>query len=243
MVFSEKAMVESAVEKSTEAVRETVWESGGNRILLDSRLALFDEKERWLAVSDLHFGYEVSRRECGGLWPMWGRETVVARLLELIDDYQPGCLILNGDIVDGTAASGEAVDWLKSLEEKCPEVVLIRGNHDRGPVVRELSFVPEFAAGEFLFHHGHRSCSGRRKDQIEVVGHFHPAIRFSDGAGLSMKLPCLIQETGRWIMPAFSPWAGGGKVEGSDSADCWACGPKRIFRCPKSLVTSRDSSG
>src|SRR5438045_9128868 len=33
-----------------------------DEILLDGRLALFHQRERWLAVADLHFGYELSQR-------------------------------------------------------------------------------------------------------------------------------------------------------------------------------------
>lgn len=31
-------------------------------VLLDGRLVLFYEREKWLAVADLHFGYELSQR-------------------------------------------------------------------------------------------------------------------------------------------------------------------------------------
>ncbi len=41
-------------------------------VLLDGRLALFHEVERWLAVADLHFGYELSQRAAGRLMPLWG---------------------------------------------------------------------------------------------------------------------------------------------------------------------------
>ncbi len=34
-------------------------------IFLDSRLAVYHSEEKWLALSDLHFGYEVSRRTDG----------------------------------------------------------------------------------------------------------------------------------------------------------------------------------
>jgi len=34
-------------------------------VLLDSRLALFHEEEKWLAVTDLHFGFELSQRMAG----------------------------------------------------------------------------------------------------------------------------------------------------------------------------------
>jgi metallophosphoesterase superfamily enzyme len=32
-------------------------------VVLDGRLALFHKRESWLAVSDFHFGYELSQRQ------------------------------------------------------------------------------------------------------------------------------------------------------------------------------------
>ncbi|MDF1814212.1 MAG: metallophosphoesterase [Verrucomicrobiales bacterium] len=224
------SMVEP-VKKSTEAiVQELVWSSDSESVFLDSRLALFGEKGSWLALSDLHYGFEVRRRAKGGLFPMWGRETIEARVDELLGDYQPEYLILNGDIVDGASSGcGEVVDWLKSLESKCGQLILIEGNHDRGPLLREMRFVRQFRIGEFLFHHGHLP---RRKDEsvgVEVVGHVHPCFTYRDGAGLSIKLPALIQEEKRWVMPAFSPWAGGVNCPAEEKETMWACSPGRIF--------------
>ena len=54
-------------------------------VLLDGRLCLFHQQERWLALSDLHFGYEITRRLQGGLMPLWGMHTVRERLLDLVD--------------------------------------------------------------------------------------------------------------------------------------------------------------
>src|SRR5213592_5222532 len=70
-----------------------------DEILLDGRLALFHRTERWLAVADLHFGYELSQRAAGRLVPVWGMATVEDRLLELLDEYQPCQLIIVGDLV------------------------------------------------------------------------------------------------------------------------------------------------
>src|SRR5689334_25145130 len=58
-------------------------------VLLDSRLALFHEEEKWLAVADLHFGFELSQRMAGNLVPLWGMQSIEARLCELLRDYQP----------------------------------------------------------------------------------------------------------------------------------------------------------
>src|SRR6185295_10089776 len=58
----------------------------GRNVVLDGRLALFHRRQRWLAVADLHFGYELSQRVAGRLWPMWGMTTVEGRLHQLIAD-------------------------------------------------------------------------------------------------------------------------------------------------------------
>ena len=50
-----------------------------DEILLDGRLALFHRQERWLAVADLHFGYELSQRAAGRLVPIWGMASIAER--------------------------------------------------------------------------------------------------------------------------------------------------------------------
>ncbi len=214
-------------------------------VFLDGRLALHHRDEGWLAISDLHFGYEVSRRRDGGLWPMWGMETISDRLSDLVRELQPRTLILVGDIVDSSAAANEAVEWLTGIHQLCETTVLIEGNHDRGKVTRQFPFVPSYETGSFFFHHGHlplfekqgASTSGR----IEVTGHRHPSIRLQDGAGTSLKLPALTMEerpehsANRWILPAFSPWAGGARYRPDESAiefRQWACSSGRVFEIP-----------
>ena len=59
-------------------------------ILLDGRLALFHKSEGWLAVADLHFGYEISQRAAGRLVPMWGMASISERLFQLLGGISPG---------------------------------------------------------------------------------------------------------------------------------------------------------
>ncbi|MEM9018499.1 MAG: metallophosphoesterase [Verrucomicrobiota bacterium] len=207
-------------------------------VRLDSRLAIFHQGDRWLALADLHFGYEVSRRADGGLWPLWGMRTIEERLEALVADWNPKTLILVGDIVDSAAAPREAIAWLERLGAMGPELVLVEGNHDRGEVRRHFEFVPEFRAGGFLFHHGHLPRIEPGRDEIEVTGHFHPSTRFGDGAGTSLKLPTFTREIRAdsrgetWTLPAFSPWAGGHPAspqEVDSEFRCWACGGERVF--------------
>ena len=67
-----------------------------DEVVLDGRLALYHQQQRWLAVADLHFGFELSQRAAGNLFPLWGMQTIQTRLDELLDDYKPVHLILLG---------------------------------------------------------------------------------------------------------------------------------------------------
>lgn len=217
-------------EKSNAATAEIA-----DGILLDGRLAIVNEAAGWLAAADLHFGYEVSRRAQGGLFPMWGMNTVEERFAELLDSYSPKLVILAGDIVDSASASAEAGDWLERVAESVETLILIAGNHDRGAIRKRFEFCPTFETDDgFFFHHGHlmeqvpEGCT-------EVIGHLHPSRSLGDGAGLRLRLPSLVQERGelheRWVLPAFSPWAGGGRFDRANHAEVteWICSPQRVF--------------
>src|ERR1700730_7032526 len=99
-------------------------------VLLDGRLAIFHKRRRWLAVADLHYGYELSQRAAGNLFPLWGMQSIEERLFELLRDYSPTHLILLGDLVHDRAAASEFFSLIERLRNSC-DAVLIAGNHDR----------------------------------------------------------------------------------------------------------------
>jgi metallophosphoesterase superfamily enzyme len=198
-------------------------------IVLDSRLALWHENQRWLACSDLHFGYELKQRALGGLFPLWGMQDIEARLRALVAHYQPGKLILVGDIMDFAGSVDHTLELVARLSREC-EIVCIAGNHDHPVLVRSSAFVRSHTEDGFFFHHGHRMkemCQPQAPDaaiRTHITGHWHPAHVFRDGAGLSLKLPAFVQTSTRqvhtdaahdapcWVLPAFSPWASGSRV-------------------------------
>ena len=204
----------------------------GNDTVLDARLALFHRAERWLAVADVHFGYELSQRAAGGLFPLWGMETVEARLRALLDDYRPRRLIVAGDFIHDRAARVPALALLERLRTAgggC-EVVLVAGNHDR-PAFTAAETCPAFVTDRFYFHHGDGTppAEAERGGRTEIIGHHHPAATLRDGAGLALKLPAFVQTGRRWVLPAFSPWAAGGGGGFGVGARKWLCSPKRIL--------------
>lgn len=200
-----------------------------DQVLLDGRLALFHKKQRWLAVADLHFGYELSQRAAGRLTPLWGMDSLEQRLLKLIADYKPQQLVILGDLVHDRASVSEAQRLLDRIGEVCEPIVLA-GNHDRH-VAGMISMRPSWQTDGFYFHHGH--CIAEVQNQIQVIGHHHPAGNISDGAGLRLKLPAFVQQGGCWVMPAFSPWAGGVVWPADAESQIWLCSPTRILKLPQ----------
>jgi DNA ligase-associated metallophosphoesterase len=196
-----------------------------DEILLDGRLALFHKSERWLAIADLHFGYELSQRAAGRLVPMWGMATISERLITLMDEYAPRQLILLGDLVHDKTAAREAAQLLRGFVARC-EVVVVAGNHDR-QLRGHVEMVESLETDHFHFHHGH--CASEIGDRIQIIGHHHPAAVITDGAGLRLKCPAFVQQSDCWIMPAFSPWAAGTRWEPDGSTRVWLCTADRVF--------------
>ena len=203
-------------------------------VLLDGRLALFHEEQRWLAVADLHFGYELSQRAAGRLMPMWGMTSVEERLVELIAEYQPRHLVIVGDVVHDRAATIEVRALLKRLSALCEPIVLA-GNHDR-QLAGTVALRDSWRTDGFYFHHGH--CVAEVTDAIQIIGHHHPAGSITDGAGLRLKLPAFVQQSDCWTMPAFSPWAAGASWDADTETQIWLCTPKRILRLPRAQIAA-----
>src|SRR6187401_65618 len=109
-------------------------------VTLDSRLALWHERDRWLACSDLHFGHELKQRSLGGLFPLWGMRDIETRLRALLAHYQPRKLILVGDIMDCAGTAEETLALVANLSREC-EVICIAGNHDHPSLQRCSGFV------------------------------------------------------------------------------------------------------
>ena len=197
-------------------------------IVLDGRLALFHQVEGWLAVADLHFGYELSQRAAGRLVPLWGMATVSERLTRLVEEYAARRLIILGDLVHDKTARREAAELLRELATRC-EVVVVAGNLDRH-LRGHVEMVDSWETDQFHFHHGH--CEAEAGGRIQIIGHHHPAAVITDGAGLRLKCPAFVQQSSCWIMPAFSPWAGGTRWAPDDSSRIWLCTEQRVFALP-----------
>lgn len=197
-------------------------------VWLDSRLAVWLPAQQLLVVADLHWGYVASHRARGNLLPWWGDDQIEGRLRALLEDYRPSEMIWLGDVVHAAEGAARAESFLR--DSPVP-VALVAGNHDR----RWSSARAKHAVrGSYFFHHGDGSPRPPA-GCVEVLGHHHPAVSWSDGAGSNLKLPALVASRHRLVLPAFSPWAAGTPWRSSagDGETLWAVASNRIFALPR----------
>jgi metallophosphoesterase superfamily enzyme len=199
---------------------------------LDGRLALWLPAAALLVVADLHWGYAESHRARGNLLPLWGDEEIAARLRGLIADYQPREMLWLGDSLHTVEGRSGAEAFLRTSPVP---VTILAGNHDHRWA---RAGARSEHRGHFWFHHGDTRLAAP-PGTLEIVGHHHPALSWSDGAGTRLKLPALVASTRRLILPAFSPWAAGTPWNRRLAADetLWAVASRRIFSLSRPQIS------
>jgi hypothetical protein len=174
--------------------------------------ALWLPRDRVLAISDLHLGYEGAMQEAGVAIPRRQKGVMLERLGRLLDRYAPEKVIVDGDFKH---------EFSRNLEEEWKDVqdvldflykrtvpVLVRGNHDNYLMQilskKGLDLHRKYEAGGFTFVHGHDDpgVSGPL-----VLGHEHPAVKLRDDLGATFSLPAFVVDPDLILLPAFSPLA------------------------------------
>ncbi|HVY69452.1 MAG TPA: metallophosphoesterase [Verrucomicrobiae bacterium] len=197
---------------------------------LDARRAVWVEQEGALIVADVHLGYAWVERQRGRLLPLSRPDDTVERLLALRRDYPAKAIVFLGDLVHGAppvpALEKGLAELTGAFHDQC-ELMLVAGNHDRhlpGLIKKlglRLAVVPRLELGSHLLLHGDDSCHAmfaqwRQTDSPRgrvLSGHEHPSIYLSDGRLASVRCPCFLLGAGRLVLPAFSAWAAGGRVQ------------------------------
>ncbi len=208
-----------------------------------------------MAVADLHYGHEMRlERERPG-YEAWDMEACEETLLALVHDHAPVKLILVGDIMDGKSCAAHAYAFLSRLSAAVPELICIKGNHDRPALRKVWGFVETHQEGRYHFTHGHRWTESRWSDvstftrsslgvmvpekgrrSVQITGHEHPSMLQLAATGARKKFPALVQEQitplmQRWILPAFSPWARSHEYRSvHPRLMTWGCGTGKIWR-------------
>jgi len=186
-------------------------------------LSLWFSKEKTLVVGDFHLGYEEYLHQKGVLLPKMQAKQIHQQLQEILKKVHPKTIIINGDLKHefGRVLRQEWKEVLILIDfllRNCPELVLIRGNHDMilGPIAekRNIKVVQEYQIGNTLITHGDKLIELTSKVKRIIIGHEHPAISLKDKSKVE-KFKCFLK--GRWnrkeliVMPSFNPL-----LEGTD---------------------------
>ncbi len=161
-------------------------------------------------IADVHLGYGWAQRRRGELGPLRD-EVALRRILSLIDELQPARVVLLGDTVHAPKPPPEERALIAAALGQVAgraEVVLVRGNHDRG-FEQDFagSLVEKWEAPGLIAVHGEvLPTRGRRH---VIVGHWHPACKIRDASGVRHRLPAFAAGELLTVLPAFSPFAAG----------------------------------
>lgn len=189
-------------------------------VVLDARRAAWFENERVLAVADLHLGYAWAHRLSGQLMPITPTNDTLERLAELQRDYEPGEIVVLGDIVHRAMALSVLEEEIRDLYDTLSprsKLTFLAGNHDRDlqRVLMEwqlpIELQPSRQIDGHTLVHGDVVAEGPANGCV-VMGHEHPAISIGDGVTTSQKCPCFLVSDAVMVLPAFSRWAAGTNV-------------------------------
>lgn len=198
--------------------------------ILSAERSLYFAQEGTLVVADIHWGYADSHRRIGNLLPMWGNEELSRRLQRLLDHYRPARMIWLGDSLHTSSAAPIAEKFIESVPSSV-EMIILAGNHDR---TWRRADRHEYRLGNCHFHHGDRPFVVE-PEIVQIVGHLHPALSWSDGAGLRLKVPALVHGPARIVLPSFSDWSAGATWNGrlEPGEQLWLVSPKKIWPAEK----------
>jgi len=177
--------------------------------LLPGACAALLERSRALLVADAHLGFAHTLRRRGALLPPLDLG-LPARLAEAARRAEARRVIFLGDVVEAPRPSAEERAHVEEVFARIGlPITVVLGNHDRG-FLRDfpgVQAVPSLELDGWSLHHGDRAPPPG--DGPFVIGHFHPAIRVTDGAGVSHRIPAAVAGDRGVCLPAASPFSGG----------------------------------
>jgi len=191
----------------------------GERLALLPERAVHWARERTLFAADTHWGKAAAFRAAALPIPEAMTDDDLARLARVVERTGAERLIVLGDLLH--ARSGRAPGTLAAIAawraaHPGLEILLVRGNHDRGagdpPAEWNVRCVNEpFALAPFELRH-HPGQDGEGGDGYILAGHLHPAIRLAGRGGQGLRLPCFWFQPHGAVLPAFGSFTGAASI-------------------------------
>ena len=194
--------------------------------------ALFWPRRQRLLVADVHLGKGNIFRAAGIPVPSGGTGHDLARLDRLLRSTGARELWILGDFLHGARHRDVEQAWCALLAAHPQvEVGVVAGNHDRALKAAALgvALLPEDVVdGPFRFRH-YPLEAATAGDAHVLSCHLHPVVRLP---GLPRHYPAFLLADGQTVLPAFSVFTGGWRIE--DPGAHWiACAQGELLASPR----------
>ena len=185
----------------------------GEPVLVLADRALYWPARCRLLIADLHLGKGDILRAAGIAVPSGGTRHDLARLDRLLRRTGARELWVLGDFLHGARHPEVEQAWRDMrAAHQALAVAVVAGNHDRAlqPGALRVELLPgDVTDGPFRFRH-HPVDPGDAEGGHVVCGHVHPVVTLP---GLPGRFPALLLEPGQTVLPAFSAFTGGCRVD------------------------------
>lgn len=207
----------------------------GRRWALDPRGAAVLPDQETGFVADLHLGKTTHFRRRGLAVPEGGEDRDLSRLAEVVGSHALRRLVVLGDLVHTSfGLTPDVVGRFASWRAAHPdlELVLVRGNHDRGagplPADWGIRAVegPVAVAGVECRHEPPPPRHGSPAPSAVLAGHLHPVVRIREGKGRALRPRCFWWRPPVLVLPAFGAFTGGHLVRPSSGDRVFAVPPE-----------------
>ena len=189
----------------------------GERLWLMPQRVAFWERMRTLLVADAHFGKAAAFRSLGVAVPGGTTLAALQRLDGALQATAARRVVFLGDFLH--AREGRAPATLDAVREWRArhadiEMVLVRGNHDRGagdpPDDAGIRCVdaPLLERPFVLAHHPRDAREG-----YVIAGHLHPGAVLRGAARQRERVPCFWARRGGLVLTAFGEFTGLAEIE------------------------------
>ncbi|MBP6215422.1 MAG: ligase-associated DNA damage response endonuclease PdeM [Chitinophagaceae bacterium] len=211
-----------------------------NTFWVSPERCLLWEEENTLIVADLHLGKSGHFRKSGIGIPQSIYKADLQRLMAQLYLYKVDRLIIAGDLTHSTA--NKELDlflkWRKDFS--LLHIDLVKGNHD----ILADSWYEEAAikvstwkmkTGPFIFLHdlkAEKDLTEEERGLYRFTGHLHPAINLKGKGKQSLKFPCFYFTKEYCILPAFSRFTAGFKVNPEKNETVFAIVEDGIMQLP-----------
>ena len=194
-----------------------ICEVEGEQVQLLAARAAYLPRLGALLVADLHVGKAEAFQRRGGPVPSGVTAADLRRLTDALSATAATSLWVLGDLVHDEDARD--LDDLAQLRARHPDVELhvVRGNHDRHlqdlpPAWGFCEHAGTVELGPFALRH---EPEGMERGPYTLCGHLHPMAKVR-GAGDELLLPCFHFGQRIGVLPAFTSWSSGVRVDPND---------------------------